>query len=86
MESVAQAIVLLAEIYLGLGLVFGVAFVARGLRAIDPAAAGTGWGFRLIILPGVAAFWPLLLLRWLRKAAPPEESNAHRDLARRSAR
>ena len=24
------------------------------------------WGFRLLILPGAAALWPLLLLRWLR--------------------
>ena len=33
-------------------------------------------------MPGVAAFWPLLLRRWIRKAQPAEERNAHRDRAR----
>jgi hypothetical protein len=67
----AEILVLVIEIYLVAGIVFGIAFVTRGVQAIDHAAAGTGWCFRLIILPGVAAFWPLLLRRWIRKAHVP---------------
>ena len=79
---VAEILVLVAEIYLALGILFGIAFVTRGVQAIDHAAEGAGWGFRLILLPGVAAFWPLLLRRWIRREQPAEERNAHRIGAR----
>ena len=78
METFATALVWFLQLYLLVGVLFGVAFVLRGVQAIDPAAENAGRGFRLIILPGVAAFWPLLLRRWLRKAPPPEEKTAHR--------
>ena len=48
------------------GLVFAIAFVAWGVSRVDEHASGAAWGFRLIILPGVAALWPLLLRRWMR--------------------
>ena len=51
--------------YAALGLIFGLPFLARGIARVDPGAHGSGWGFRLIVLPGVVAFWPLLLRRWL---------------------
>ena len=79
---IAEILVLAIEIYLVVGVLFGIAFVTRGVQAIDHAAEGTGWGFRLIILPGVAVFWPLLLRRWIRKAQPAQERNAHRDRTR----
>ena len=34
---------------------------------LDPAATGAGRGFRVVILPGAAALWPLLLSRCVRK-------------------
>ena len=34
--------------------------------------------FRLVIIPGVSLFWPLLLVRWVRRQGPPRERNAHR--------
>ncbi len=83
---VVEILVLVVEIYLVVGILFGIAFVTRGVQAIDHAAEGTGWGFRLIILPGVAVFWPWLLRRWIRGAQPPEERTAHRDCARGNAR
>jgi hypothetical protein len=55
-------------VYLLAGVLFAVAFLARGAGRIDPAAQGTGLGFRLIIGPGVVALWPLLLLRWMGSA------------------
>ena len=47
-------------IYLALGLVFAVWFVTRRVQ-LDPAAREAGWGFRLLILPGCVALWPILL-------------------------
>lgn len=67
--------------YAAVGLLFGVAFVARGVDRIDAGAHGAGWGFRLIVLPGAVAFWPLLLRRWLAGGGAPVERNAHRKVA-----
>lgn len=64
--AAAAAIITALKLYVGVGLVFGVAFVSVGLTKIDTAARNTGPGFRLTILPGVVAFWPLLLVRWRR--------------------
>jgi hypothetical protein len=63
---IVEWLVNLAGIYFLTGLLFGAAFVARGVQAIDPVARGSGTGFRLIILPGAIALWPLLLRRWIR--------------------
>jgi hypothetical protein len=62
----AQALLGLCLIYLGCGLLFGVAFVAVGVGRVDVAARGAPLGFRLLILPGTVAFWPLLAVRWVR--------------------
>ena len=51
-----------------LGLVFALAFVSVGIATVDPVARGATIGFRLMILPGVTALWPLFLKRWLENA------------------
>jgi hypothetical protein len=48
------------------GTLFAVAFVLFGIDRVDPVAEHSPIGFRLIVIPGVAALWPLLLTRWLR--------------------
>lgn len=80
--ALAEFLVAAAGSYLAAGLVFALAFVTAGVQRVDPAARGAPWGFRLLILPGAAALWPLLLARWVRGAPPPTERNAHRDAAR----
>jgi membrane protein implicated in regulation of membrane protease activity len=61
------------------GLVFAIAFVTTGVQRIDSQAIGSGVGFRILIFPGAAALWPLLLRRWMsRTGEPPEERNPHR--------
>lgn len=55
----------LIQVYAMLGIVFGLAFVARGAGRIDPLARDETWGSRVLIFPGAAALWPLLLLRWI---------------------
>lgn len=82
-ETIAGSLVAALGVYVALGLPFAVAFVLRGAARIDPQAKGGSWGFRLAILPGVVALWPLLARRWARGEPPPEERNAHRDAARR---
>ena len=82
MLHLAPLIVNSLIIYGALGLVFALCFVTLGVGRIDPSAKGAGVGFRLMILPGAAALWPLLASRWLRRGqAPPVENNAHRQAA-----
>jgi len=81
MEPIVNLMVLAATLYLALGLLFALPFLWRGLPKIDPAAVGTSWRFRLLILPGVVTLWPLMAVRWLRGSTPPYERSAHRDAA-----
>jgi hypothetical protein len=39
----------------------------RGIYRLDKQARQSSLGFRLIILPGVVALWPLLLKRWISR-------------------
>ncbi|MEM1329584.1 MAG: hypothetical protein AAGG07_03385 [Planctomycetota bacterium] len=65
MNAVTLIVSVLA-VYLAIGAVFAIAFVTRGLGRVDPAAGeGTRW-FKLLILPGCAALWPLMLGAWAR--------------------
>jgi hypothetical protein len=81
-EIVARAIVYGLEVYVGLGLVFALVFVWVGVQSLDSEAQGSGIGFRFLILPGVAAFWPMLLYRWTQHVTePPVEENPHRQLS-----
>jgi hypothetical protein len=48
------------------GLIFAAVFVSFGIQQVDRAAEHAPIGFRLIVLPGVAALWPILLGRWWR--------------------
>ena len=76
--EVARWIVNLGLGYAAIGLVFAVAFVFAGVGRIDPDAEKGTWGFRLLVLPGAAALWPLMLSRWVKGSPPPVENAAHR--------
>jgi len=65
--GLAEAIVSFLGAYAAAGLLFASVFVTLGVSRMDATARGSRWPFRLIILPGAAALWPLLLLRWLRE-------------------
>jgi hypothetical protein len=81
-EAAARLILLAAAAYGLAGLLFAVPFVALGVQRIDAHARGARVGFRLLILPGCVALWPLLLRRWWRGLPPPVEDNAHRRTTR----
>lgn len=84
---IAAVFLILLASYLACGLVFAIPFALVGVRKIDPHAAHGSWGFRLLIIPGTLAFWPLLLKRWRHSAKePPEEVTAHRKLAAKGVR
>ena len=59
-------IVTVTGAYFAFGSVFALLFAALGVGRMNSKARGSGWGFRLLILPGAAALWPFLTYRWLR--------------------
>ena len=80
---IAAIFLILLGVYLACGVVFAIPFALIGVKRIDPHAAHGSWGFRLLIIPGTMAFWPLLLKRWTIGAhEPPEEHNVHRLAAK----
>jgi hypothetical protein len=81
MVAFASLLTIALGLYVLVGLLFAVPFVLRGVHRIDPVARESTLGFRLIILPGAVALWPLLAVRWSRSQGPPRETNAHRRTA-----
>ena len=65
MSPIALILLVLAA-HLALGALFALPFLARGVALIDPATRGSSPWFRVLILPGVAALWPVLAVRWAR--------------------
>src|SRR5437667_306562 len=61
---IATVLLISLGAYLACGLLFAIPFVLVGVKKIDPHAAHGSWGFRLLVIPGAMAFWPLLLRRW----------------------
>jgi hypothetical protein len=72
---IAQVILWAAAAYLGLGVMFALPFVIVGAGRIDPSARDASWAFRVLILPGSAALWPCLLVRWLHASRFEEGSH-----------
>jgi hypothetical protein len=71
MTAVSIALVALG-LYGAIGLLFGTAFVVRGVARVDPVAARAPWHVRLLFLPGSAALWPVMARKWAR--ASPERA------------
>lgn len=65
-QTLAAWIVAVLGTYFAAGLAFALVFAMSGVNAVQPKAAGSGWGFRALIVPGAAALWPYLAMRWLR--------------------
>ena len=51
-------------LYAAIGVVTAFAFVTFGVTRLQPASVSLG--ARILILPGAAALWPYVLMRWLR--------------------
>lgn len=67
-EAIVSILLTILAIYLLIGLIFALIMLMRGVSKLDPGAAGSGWGFKLIIIPGAMAFWPLLWRNWRRSS------------------
>ena len=61
--SAAQIVVTVAALYAAAGVLAALGFVTFGLARVTAAPAT--FGARLLILPGAALLWPLILARWM---------------------
>ena len=90
MIETAFAILLnVAAIYAGCGLLFAVLFLVLWCKSFDPSAASGTWGFRVLIVPGLVALWPLMLAKVLAvrrggSAQGPAETPVSSETLRRN--
>lgn len=52
-------------IYAALGVAVGLAFVTSGITRVLDHPAPVSPGARILLFPASAAFWPVVLKRWL---------------------
>jgi hypothetical protein len=68
--TTALVVIRLVAAYLAVGLGFGLWFAWRGAGMLDRAAAAGSVGFRLLVVPGAALLWPLLVKRLVERRRP----------------
>jgi len=73
---IVEVVLIMAAIYLGCGLIFAIPFILKGVTVIDEEAEGSSIGFRIIIIPGVVVFWPLLLKKWVQTKSIADDKTA----------
>lgn len=56
-------------LYALLGLIVAISFVSFGVTQVQPFSMSLG--ARVLLLPGVAALWPYVLIRWLNARRAP---------------
>ena len=77
----ARAIATVVETYLAIGALFALAFLPRGVLALDHRLRASPVTVRLLLAPGMTALWPIFLRRWIAGTSAPIEQNAHRRAA-----
>jgi hypothetical protein len=61
-----EIILIIVVVYLALGVLFLIPFLTKGITKVDEEADGSTIGFKIIIIPGVIVFWPMLLSKWMK--------------------
>jgi hypothetical protein len=68
-----QLLLIIVLFYLVLGVLFVIPFLVNGITKVDENAHGGPVGFKIIIIPGVIVFWPVLLKKWVSKTNRKEQ-------------
>jgi hypothetical protein len=66
MHPIVAFLINALALYTAIGVATALAFVTFGVTRVQPASVSLG--ARILILPGAAALWPYVLIRWLRAA------------------
>ncbi len=81
--DLVENILVLVEIYVGIGVLFAAIFFWRGQDRLGHAVTDATWGFRIIIVPSLVGLWPLLIwpLRHSSHTTPWPGGQADRPFA-----
>ena len=60
----ASVLPVVVGIYAGLGLAIAIPFIIVGIQRTTEAARDSSPIFRLLVLPGAVALWPIVLKEW----------------------
>ena len=74
-----EILLIIVAIYLLVGVLFVVPFLMKGLNKVDEGANGSTIGFKIIIIPGVIVFWPMLLSKWTKGNGNHGDTKAQRN-------
>jgi hypothetical protein len=66
MDTVGALMLFGLALYVATGLVTAAAFVIFGVTRVLTQPLPVTVGARILLVPGAAALWPYVLLRWLR--------------------
>jgi hypothetical protein len=58
-------------LYALLGVITAATFVTFGISKVLPRSSTVTVGARFLLLPGVAALWPYVVMRWLKSPDHP---------------
>jgi len=59
----ADLVVWVVYVYLGVGLAVAGLFLLFGIERVDASSRGA-YAFRPLLIPGLTLLWPLVLRRW----------------------
>ena len=74
MEVVLNYVFAIIGIYFLLGFLFYLVFVFKWAAEMDENFRGSGFGFKLLILPGILALWPVLFAKWKKAKKSTDNS------------
>ena len=74
-----EIILIIVVVYLALGVLFLIPFLIKGITKVDDGARGSNIGFKIIIIPGVVVFWPVLLSKWIKTNRNHGDTKAQRN-------
>lgn len=77
MNDVVSFVVAALGVYMLAGVLVAIYAVSGALRRFDPATQESRLGFKVVAFPGLAALWPVVLLKIM--AAKPRSSASSRQ-------
>lgn len=66
MNVIAAAVLFAFALYAAAGIIIGILFVLFGVTRVLPHPVGVTVGARILLFPGSALLWPMVLRRWLK--------------------
>jgi len=67
LKSTLLILIIIFGVYVLIGFLFGLYFIFKGAKQIDPLIAESKFSVRLLLFPGTIAAWPFLITKIFKK-------------------